>query len=216
MGLDFSNFDLGLLTLAGAVLSYGALVLYKQYLFNTSWRKVYLFATLVSFVFSILQLLLIFQWNVALGLGDSKAFELLFAMGSFGVISFMGAIQFLPSCRMFLAMCPEVGPTHTRTYPLTVLDSRPLLILDTPSHKSPSSSTISRTTLAQGAEGASYAMLTTLSNLAGTVANSLAGSLATVWDVSNDALASHNYEGMWKLTLLCGCVQVTYYQYLPF
>ena len=52
-------------------------------------------------------------------------------------------------------------------------------------------------------------MLTTLSNLAGTVANSLAGSLATVWDVSNDALASHDYDGMWKLTLLCGCVQVT-------
>lgn len=63
--------------------------------------------------------------------------------------------------------------------------------------------------LSQGAEGASYAMLTTLSNLAGTVANSLAGSLATVWDVSNDALASHDYDGMWKLTLLCGCVQVT-------
>jgi hypothetical protein len=40
---------------------------------------------------------------------------------SFGVLSFMGAIQFLPACRMFLAMCPE------------------------------------------GAEGASYAMLTTVS-----------------------------------------------------
>jgi hypothetical protein len=103
-------------------------VLYKGYLFNTSWRKVYLFATLVSFVFSILQLLLIFQWNVKIGLGGNKAFELLFAMGSFGVIQFMGAIQFLPSCRMFLAMCPE------------------------------------------GAEGASYAMLTTLSNLAGEAA----------------------------------------------
>ena len=39
-GLHFSNFDLGLLTLAGAVLSYFALVLYKNYLFDTSWRKV--------------------------------------------------------------------------------------------------------------------------------------------------------------------------------
>lgn len=40
VGLDFSNFDLGLLTLAGAILSYFALVLYKNYLFETSWRKV--------------------------------------------------------------------------------------------------------------------------------------------------------------------------------
>jgi hypothetical protein len=132
--------------------------------------------------------------------------------------------------------------------------------------------------------GASYAMLTTLSNLAGTVANSLAGAIAGqripphtaspaptptlltcipftthipapaptlltcipftrgtltsfvgiqiflsschraslilpppsphlvcsvgVWDVSNETLASHDYTGMWKLTLLCGCVQL--------
>eukprot|EP00596_Hydrurales_sp_CCMP1899_P003780 CAMPEP_0119054474 /NCGR_PEP_ID=MMETSP1177-20130426/75087_1 /TAXON_ID=2985 /ORGANISM="Ochromonas sp, Strain CCMP1899" /LENGTH=459 /DNA_ID=CAMNT_0007034711 /DNA_START=124 /DNA_END=1500 /DNA_ORIENTATION=+ len=153
-GLDFTNFDLGLLTLAGTVLSYFALVLYKNYLFDTSWRKVYLFATLVSFVFSILQLLLIFQWNVKIGM-KSKGFELFFAMGSFGVIQFMGAIQFLPACRMFLAMCPE------------------------------------------GAEGASYAMLTTLSNLAGTVANALGGAIAGVWDVSNETLAKHEYTGMW-------------------
>jgi hypothetical protein len=79
-GLHFSNFDLGLLTLAGAVLSYFALVLYKQCLFNTSWRIVYLFATLVSFVFSVLQLLLIFQWNTKIGLGN-RFFELFFAMG---------------------------------------------------------------------------------------------------------------------------------------
>ena len=44
VGLDFSNFDLGLLTLAGAILSYFALVLYKKYLFETSWRKVNKFA----------------------------------------------------------------------------------------------------------------------------------------------------------------------------
>ena len=31
---------------------------------------------------------------------------------------------------------------------------------------------------------------------------------AGVWDVSNDALARHEYTGMWKLTLLCGCVQL--------
>ena len=29
-----------------------------------------------------------------------------------------------------------------------------------------------------------------------------------VWDVSNETLAGHDYTGMWKLTLLCGCVQL--------
>jgi hypothetical protein len=48
-GLHFSNFDLGLLTLAGAVLSYFALVLYKNYLFDTSWRKVILVGSCIAF-----------------------------------------------------------------------------------------------------------------------------------------------------------------------
>ena len=29
-----------------------------------------------------------------------------------------------------------------------------------------------------------------------------------VWDVSNSALANHDYTGMWKLTLLCAFVQL--------
>jgi len=164
-GLGFSNFYLGLLTLAGAILSYFALVLYKRYLFHTSWRLVYLFATSVSFIFSLLQLVLVFQLNTEIGMG-SQGGELVFAMGAYGVIQFMIAIQFLPACRMFLALCPD------------------------------------------GSEGSSYAMLTTLSNLAGTVAYSVAGAFAGVWDVSNETLAAHDYSGMWKLTLFCGCIQL--------
>jgi hypothetical protein len=59
-----------------------------------------------------------------------------------------------------------------------------------------------------GAEGASYAMLTTISNVAQTVAYSFAGAMAGVWDVSNDTLKAHKYEGMWKLTLFVGCAQM--------
>ena len=70
----------------------------------------------------------------------------------------------------------------------------------------------------EGAEGASYAMLTTLSNLAGTVAYSIAAAMANIWDVSIDTLQNHNYDGMWKLTLLCGCIQLVgllFIQLLP-
>lgn len=59
-----------------------------------------------------------------------------------------------------------------------------------------------------GAEGASYAMLTTLSNLGMTVAYSIAGAFANLWNVNNDELSAHHYQGMWRLTLLCGCAQL--------
>ena len=57
-GLNFSNFDLGLLTLAAAILSYFALLLYKSYLFEVSFRHIYLGGTFISFLFSCLQLVI--------------------------------------------------------------------------------------------------------------------------------------------------------------
>ena len=161
-GLGFSNFDIGLLTLAGAILSYVALIIYKRYMFNTSWRKVYIGTTFILVVFSCLQLVLVVKSHEIQPMGV----QLLFAMGSYGVLMFAQSIQFLPACRMFLGMCPE------------------------------------------GAEGASYAMLTTLSNLAGTVSYSIAANLANIWDVSIPTLSSGHYNGMWRLTLLCACIQV--------
>lgn len=59
-----------------------------------------------------------------------------------------------------------------------------------------------------GAEGASYAMLTTLSNLSSSVAYALAAACAEIWNVSNSNLEDGKYEGMWKLTLLCAVVQI--------
>ena len=32
--------------------------------------------------------------------------------------------------------------------------------------------------------------------------------LARIWDVSNDTLKAHDYDGIWKLTLLTSCLQV--------
>lgn len=168
-GLGFSNFDIGLLTLAGALLSYVALIIYKRYLFDTSWRKIYIGTTLILLTFSCLQLVLVLKSNEIQPIGV----QLLFAMGSYGVVMFAQSIQFLPACRMFLGMCPE------------------------------------------GAEGASYAMLTTLSNLAGTVSYSMAAAMAGIWDVSIPTLEAQNYNGMWRLTLLCACVQLGGLFFLP-
>jgi MFS family permease len=57
-----------------------------------------------------------------------------------------------------------------------------------------------------GSEGTTYAMLTTWSNLAGSLAFDISTALTVVWDVSSETIAAGNYDGVWKLTLLCGLV----------
>mmetsp|Transcript_11523 Transcript_11523/g.14959 ORF Transcript_11523/g.14959 Transcript_11523/m.14959 type:complete len:517 (-) Transcript_11523:204-1754(-) len=59
-----------------------------------------------------------------------------------------------------------------------------------------------------GVEGTTYAMLTTFSNVAGTVAYNIGTLLTHVWDVSNQAFIEGDFSGMWKLTLLTSIVQV--------
>jgi len=58
----------------------------------------------------------------------------------------------------------------------------------------------------EGSEGTTYALLTTFSNLAGTVAFDVSTALTGVWDVSSEAIENGDYEGVWKLSLLCGIV----------
>mmetsp|Transcript_19579 Transcript_19579/g.23989 ORF Transcript_19579/g.23989 Transcript_19579/m.23989 type:complete len:714 (-) Transcript_19579:150-2291(-) len=56
----------------------------------------------------------------------------------------------------------------------------------------------------EGSEGTTYAMLTTWSNLAGTVAFDISTVLTRIWDVSSSTIESGDYSGVWKLSLLCG------------
>eukprot|EP01035_Chromulina_nebulosa_P023091 gene23091-29918_t len=158
--------------LSGTVFAYSALVLYRRYLFDMSWHTVYIGSTLISVSFNIFLLVLVLGLNNQIGMGAIQ-YEIILAMGAYGVIQFVVGIQFLPACRMFIGMCPE------------------------------------------GSEGASYAMLTTLSNVSAVLAYSIASVMATVFDVSSEQLSNHNYSGMWKLTLLCGCIQFTGLFFLP-
>lgn len=119
-GLDFSNFELGLLTISSAVMTWLGLVAYKKYLFNASWRYIYILTTALGVFFSILQLLLVYQINVEIGIPD-----VVFALGDNTIASFVAALQYMPTCIMYVILCPE------------------------------------------GSEGTTYALLTTISNLAG-------------------------------------------------
>jgi hypothetical protein len=57
-----------------------------------------------------------------------------------------------------------------------------------------------------GSEGTTYAMLTTWSNLAGSLAFDISTALTVIWDVSSETIAAGEYTGVWNLSLLCGIV----------
>ncbi|CAN0040329.1 unnamed protein product [Heterosigma akashiwo] len=160
-GLNFSDFSIGVISVTGSVVSWLGLVVYKKFFFNTNWRGIYLWTTLITMFFSVLQLVLIFQLNQKWGIPN-----LWFALGDDAAAEFILAIQFLPMCIMYLGLCPG------------------------------------------GAEGTTYSMLTTFSNVAGTVAYDIGTLMTHIWDVSNDAFAAKDYSGMWKLTLLTSVLQV--------
>lgn len=69
-----------------------------------------------------------------------------------------------------------------------------------------------------GAEGASYSMLTTFSNIAGICSSNLGNLFAGIWldirsaelsffrDVSNNAMKANNISGFWRLHVLTSCI----------
>lgn len=57
-----------------------------------------------------------------------------------------------------------------------------------------------------GSEGTTYALLTTWSNLAGSLALDISTALTTIWDVSSETIAEGDFSGVWKLSLLCGLI----------
>ena len=60
----------------------------------------------------------------------------------------------------------------------------------------------------EGAEGASYAMLTTFGNIALVCASNVGNLLSGVWDVSNDAMRRGDVSGLWKLNTLTSILSV--------
>lgn len=60
----------------------------------------------------------------------------------------------------------------------------------------------------EGAEGSSYAMLTTFGNIAIVMSSNLGNYLAGIWDVSNAAMIENDISGLWRLTLLTSCMSL--------
>lgn len=142
-GLEFTDYEYGMLTVAGCVLAWIGMNIFRSFFFETSWRDIYVYTTILGSFFSLLQIVLILQLNLVVGIPNFY-----FALGDTGATAIISAIQFMPSCIMFSMLCPE------------------------------------------GSEGLIYAVLTTITNLSGSVASDIGSSLTLIWDVSNSTYVS--------------------------
>lgn len=61
----------------------------------------------------------------------------------------------------------------------------------------------------EGSEGITYALLTTIGNLAWNISWDIGSSLTSLWDVSNDTLAAGDFTGITKLTILTSFLQLS-------
>jgi len=167
-GLGFNDAELGYVTIMSAVLGCVGYILYKLFLYQTSWRLIYIWTGVISSIFSLIQVLLVLGVNRKLGIPD-----VVFAVGDDAIVSLMEGLHSMPTVTMYVMLC---GGDDLSGY---------------------------------GAEGTTFALLTTIGSLAGTVANDIGTVLTGIWDVSNDTLAAGDYSGILKLTLLCSLLQLS-------
>lgn len=96
--LDFDAYQLGALSFASRVMTFVGILLYKAFFLRSSWRYLYVWTTLLTALFSVLQLLLIFQINTRY----LHISNFLFALGDDVMSAFIIGIQFLPLCVQYL------------------------------------------------------------------------------------------------------------------
>lgn len=94
-GLDFSSWNLGILTISASVMTWLGLLAYKRYFFQTSWRLIYIGTTCLGVIFSLMQLLLVYGVNAKMGIPD-----VVFALGDTTIESFVAALHYMPKCVM--------------------------------------------------------------------------------------------------------------------
>ena len=101
--LEFPAWFIGFVALVGSIMTFLGIVIYKRYFMKSSWRAIYVVSSLLTTMFSCMQLILIFGWNERyLHISNYP-----FAMGDDVIQQFLGGIQFLPSCIMYMSLCPS-------------------------------------------------------------------------------------------------------------
>jgi hypothetical protein len=91
--LEFTSTQINLIYIASSVLLYVGVMTYKNYMINWSWRFVYIVCTILSVIFSAMQVLLI--KGITFGLPPFA-----FALGDDAFSEFLAGVQFLPTTIM--------------------------------------------------------------------------------------------------------------------
>lgn len=85
-------------------MTFVGILAYKAWFIRSSWRSIYIVSTLLTTIFSLFQLLLVFQINTKY-LHVPNA---IFALGDDVVSAFLNGLQFLPVCIQYLRYGMEV------------------------------------------------------------------------------------------------------------
>mmetsp|Transcript_17940 Transcript_17940/g.41474 ORF Transcript_17940/g.41474 Transcript_17940/m.41474 type:complete len:475 (-) Transcript_17940:344-1768(-) len=119
--LHFSSTLLGTINVVGAVFSLGGVVLFGKYLSSMPYRPILIWSTIVSTLFGLSQLILVFGLNKTMGIPDA-----FFCLGESAILSVLGWINTMPILVLAARLCPEgmeVGPP--RLAPLPFAAPRP-------------------------------------------------------------------------------------------
>jgi MFS family permease len=101
-GLNFTDFEFGMLSVSGFALAWIGVVLYRSFFFNASFRQIFIYTTILGTFFSFLQVILILQLNIKIGIPNFY-----FALGDSAIVAVIMGIQFIPSAILFGILCPE-------------------------------------------------------------------------------------------------------------
>jgi len=100
--LHFSSSFMGTINVVGAVFSLGGVLLFGKFLSTMPYRPILIWSTVISTLFGLSQLLLVFRWNRAMGIPDG-----FFCLGESAILSVLGWINTMPILVLAARLCPE-------------------------------------------------------------------------------------------------------------
>uniref|UniRef100_A0A7S0E9A5 Major facilitator superfamily (MFS) profile domain-containing protein n=1 Tax=Hanusia phi TaxID=3032 RepID=A0A7S0E9A5_9CRYP len=100
--LKFSSEFLGTIGLVGSCFTLAGVFLFDATMRKASFRPVFLWSTVVSTILGLSQLILVFRYNLVLGIPDS-----VFCLGESAILSIVGWICTMPVLVLAARLCPE-------------------------------------------------------------------------------------------------------------
>jgi len=98
--LHFSSSFMGTINVVGAVCSLGGVIIFGKFLASTPFRPILIWSTIISTLFGMTQLILVFRWNAGY-IPDGA-----FCVGESAILSILGWINTMPILVLAAHLCP--------------------------------------------------------------------------------------------------------------